>query len=144
MLIQPFELQDECWVVLNILDIRPNVYELSNYGNVRRIEDKYPIKAQVSKNEYGAYRIVNLATIHPGCKNKKYLVHRLVAIMFVENPNNYPQVNHLNNNGMDECYQNLSWVTEEYNTNYQNIIKGICLSNIDNYNIFYDREWIKQ
>lgn len=33
MLINPFELQDEYWVILNILDIKPNTYEISNYGN---------------------------------------------------------------------------------------------------------------
>lgn len=81
MLIFPLELENEYWVNLNILDIRPNVYEISNYGNVRRIEDKFPIKAQILINEYGAYRIVNLVTIY-GSKPKKYLVHRLVGIIF--------------------------------------------------------------
>ena len=136
MLIFPLELENEYWVNLNILDIRPNVYEISNYGNVRRIEDKFPIKAQILINEYGAYRIVNLVTIY-GSKPKKYLVHRLVGIIFVPNPNNYPQINHLNNNGMDECYRNLEWTTGENNTRYQQRINKYCLSNLENYQIYY-------
>ena len=135
MLIFPFELEDEYWVNLNILDIRPNVYEISNYGNVRRIEDKFPIKAQTLISKYGAYRIVNLVTIH-GSQPKKYLVHRLVGLVFVPNPNNYPQINHLNNNGMDECYCNLEWTTGENNTRYQQRISKYCLSNLENYQIY--------
>ena len=135
MLYFPFALEDEYWVPLNIEDIRPNVYEISNYGNVRRIEDKFPIKAQILLNEYGAYRIVNLVTIH-GSKPKKYLVHRLVGMIFVPNPNNYPQINHLNNNGMDECYRNLDWTTGENNTKYQYRIDKYCLPNLENYKIY--------
>ena len=70
MIIFPFELEEEYWVPLNILDIKPNVYEITNYGNVRRIRDKYPIKAQILFSENGAYRIVNLAnTSKPRPKN---------------------------------------------------------------------------
>lgn len=125
----------EYWVPLNILDIRPDTYEISNYGNVRRIEDKFQIKHQILLNEYGAYRIVNLVTIC-GSKPKKYLVHRLVGLIFVPNPNNYPQINHINNNGMDECNTNLQWCTAEYNTRYQEEMKRFCLSNMENYEIY--------
>ena len=135
MIIFPFVIDPEYWVPLNILDIRPDTYEISNYGNVRRIEDKYPIKAQVLLNEYGAYRIVNLVTTGSS-KPKKYLVHRLVGLLFVPNPNNYPQINHANNNGMDECYRNLKWVTEEQNTEYQRYTNKLFLPNLDNYTIY--------
>ena len=126
---------EEYWVKLNILDIRPDVYEISNYGNVRRIEDKFPIKAQILLSDYGAYRIVNLVNTTTR-KPKKYLVHRLVGMIFVPNPNNYPQINHINNNGMDECDINLEWCTPEYNTDYQQTIGSMVLSNLDNYAIY--------
>ena len=131
----PLEPIDEFWVALNIFDIRKNIYEISNYGNVRRIADKFPIKHQILVNEYGAYRIVNLVTVHSS-QPKKYLVHRLVGILFVPNPYNYPQINHINNNGMDECSINLEWSTPEHNTNYQRYIDGLLLSNLDNYSIY--------
>lgn len=135
MIYSPLVPLDEYWVPLNILDIRPNVYEISNYGNVRRISDKFPIKHQILLNEYGAYRIVNLVSTTTA-KPKKYLVHRLVGIVFVPNPYGYPQINHINNNGMDDCTTNLEWVTPEYNTNYQYMINGTFLDNLDNYAIY--------
>lgn len=135
MIIFPFELEEEYWVPLNILDIKPNVYEITNYGNVRRIRDKYPIKAQILFSENGAYRIVNLAnTSKP--RPKKYLVHRLVAMLFVPNPYGYPYVNHMNNNGMDETYRNLSWATPEMNNQHQWKSLKSSLSNLGNYKIY--------
>jgi hypothetical protein len=59
-----------------------------------------------------------------------------VGLVFVPNPCNYPQINHINNNGMDECNINLEWSTPEYNTNYQKYIKDIILPNLDNYHIY--------
>lgn len=126
---------DQYWKQLNVLDIRPNVYEISNWGNIRRIEDKYPIKAQKLINKYGAYQIVNLVTIHSS-QPKKYLVHRLVGMVFIPNPNNYPQINHIDNNGMNNCDMNLEWVTGSYNTNYQKRINDILLDNKENYEIY--------
>lgn len=135
MIIFPFELEEEYWVPLNILDIKPNVYEITNYGNVRRIRDKYPIKAQILFSQNGAYRVVNLANTSKS-RPKKYLVHRLVALLFVPNPNRYPYVNHMNNNGMDETYRNLSWVTTEMNNLYQWKSLKCALPNLSNYRIY--------
>ena len=128
---------DEIWVSLNVLNIKPDTYEISNYGNVRRLEDKYPIKAQILETEYGCYRIVNLVTSsQTNRKPKKYLVHRLVGLVFVSNPNNYQQINHINNNGMDELFSNLEWVTPQYNTDYQKTTNKYYLDNKTNYNIY--------
>ena len=135
MIIFPFELEEEYWVPLNILDIKPNIYEITNYGNVRRIRDKYPIKAQILFSQNGAYRIVNLANTSKN-RPKKYLVHRLVALLFVPNPNRYPYVNHMNNNGMDETYRNLNWVTPEMNNLYQWKSLKFALPNLGNYKIY--------
>ena len=133
--VQPLVPIQEFWVKLNVLGIRPDVYEISNYGNIRRIEDKFPIKQQILENEYGAYRIVNLVTI-TSSQPKKYLVHRLVGLVFIPNPNNHSQINHLDNNGMNNCNINLEWVSGEYNTNYQSCIHNILLENLENYNIY--------
>ena len=45
----------------------------------------------------------------------KELVHRLVAKYFIGNPNNYPVVNHIDGNRLNNHYSNLEWVTQESN-----------------------------
>ena len=52
-----------------------------------------------------------------GCV-RKYHIHRLVAEAFVENPNNYPIVNHRDENPRNNRYDNLEWCTQKYNCLY--------------------------
>lgn len=45
-------------------------------------------------------------------------VHRLTAEEFIPNPNNYEQVNHIDENKENNCIDNLEWCTLTYNINY--------------------------
>ena len=49
---------------------------------------------------------------------KRVAVHRLVAKAFVENPNNYDVVNHLDHNPLNNRADNLEWCTQQYNNEY--------------------------
>ena len=61
------------------------------------------------------YKYVNLWKNNKG---KKFSVHRLVAEAFISNPNNLPQVNHINKNKTDNRVENLEWCTNQYNSEY--------------------------
>lgn len=99
------------------------IYEVSSYGRVRSLDRyirkgnrPYCIKGRILKNIKGAYCYVNLH--NEDGTAKKYKVHRLVADVFVPNPCNLPQVNHKNENKMDNRAINLEWVTAQQNCNH--------------------------
>lgn len=59
-------------------------------------------------------------------KNSKVvrlLVHRLVAQAFLPNPNNYPIINHKDENRQNSCVENLEWCSYQYNSTYNNANK---------------------
>lgn len=108
-------------------------YEVSNLGNVRSwwkpvsrgvgngkgcggrvIGSEFKLHKQHVDSD--GYRVTCLTG-----KDKKYKtfkVHRLVAMAFIPNPNNLPQVNHKDENKQNNCVWNLEWCTNEYNVNY--------------------------
>lgn len=100
------------------------LYEVSNLGNVRSIDkwvnrngDKYFKKGRVLKpmNDKKGYVMVNLSKEG---KTKVCYIHRLVAKAFIPNPENLPEVNHINEVKTNNCVENLEWCTHEYNNNY--------------------------
>ena len=53
-------------------------------------------------------------------ETKRIMVHRLVAKTFIPNPDNLPEVNHKDENKLNNCADNLEWCTNLYNVNYGN------------------------
>ena len=87
-------------------------YFISNYGNV--YSSKQGNLRQLtpyldSRNRYYLIKLVSDG------KRKSFLLHRLVANAFLENPQNYKEVNHIDNNPQNNCVDNLEWCTRKYN-----------------------------
>jgi hypothetical protein len=59
-----------------------------------------------------------MAGIWSSGKMHRVLVHRLVAKAFIPNPNNFAQVNHKDENTLNNCVDNLEWCNSKYNCNY--------------------------
>ena len=105
------------------------IYQVSNLGRVRTVPHYVPgkshgvdtvrlVKSNILKDaKSGNYRKVVLWS---GGKYKNCLVHRLVAEAFIPNPDNLPQVNHLDENKYNNRADNLEWCTAKYNMNYGN------------------------
>lgn len=68
-----------------------------------------PIKHQVGKNGYVRVELWNCSS------GRKYLLHRLLAHAFIPNPENKPQVNHIDGNPQNNALNNLEWVTQSEN-----------------------------
>ena len=64
----------------------------------------------------GKYLMIRLQSAQG--KRKGFLMHRLVAEHFLENPNNLRDVHHKNNNPKDNNVSNLEWITHANNSKY--------------------------
>lgn len=105
------------------------LYQVSSFGKVKSIgrtiykQDRwgrvqeYYLKEKILSyyiNSSG-YCVVNL---YNGEKCVHKLIHRLVAIAFISNPDNLPEVNHNDENKQNNFYENLSWCDRKFNNNY--------------------------
>ena len=88
-------------------------YEASNMGNIRKIGGKGKLKLSEEAHGYLKVGIVK----DDGTRTVP-CVHVLVALAFIPNPNNYPEVNHIDENKRNNRIENLEWCTSEYNRHY--------------------------
>lgn len=102
-------------------------YEVSNKGRVRT-KSSQEIKAQ-RKTKMG-YMITDLK--QNGIKKTAY-IHRLVAEAFIENKNNYPCINHIDEDKTNNQSDNLEWCTVSYNNSYGNHIQKISKTKTKKY-----------
>ena len=87
-------------------------YEVSNTGLVRK-------GAKIKKCRINSHGYPS-AVLYENGRKKNVPVHRLVAIAFISNPDNLPQVNHKDENKQNNNVKNLEWCDAKYNNNYSN------------------------
>lgn len=101
----------EYYVPLNILDIKKDMYMISNFGEIYNIKFNR-ILSQAKSYSSGGYMCIGLQT--EDNKRKIYYVHRLVALCFIKRTNddllnNRDIVNHKNFITDNNCTSNLEW-----------------------------------
>ena len=108
------------------------LYQVSNLGRVKRLvfinrvirKEKEQVLTPITTKDY--YHI----NLYKNGKQEQKLLHRIVAKVFVSNPNNKPEVNHKNGIKTDNRSENLEWVTRSenqihaYKTGLQIPLKG--------------------
>ena len=127
-------------------------YQVSSQGRIWSIVSQRYLKQTITS---GGYCKVGL--IAKNGKEKKERIHRLVAIAFIDNPNNFPVVNHLNGIKTDNRVENLEWTTVKGNTKHaydnnlgnfqeklaENLEKARQV-NLRMYSVYYDGNMVGQ
>lgn len=90
------------------IDNWEGLYRISNFGNV------YSIRTQ---QKLTPAKRLNYLVFHLYLKRKisNLSAHRLVALAFIPNPNNYPEVNHIDGNKANNRVDNLEWCSKSEN-----------------------------
>jgi len=114
MIEQPFE----NWLPIPEYE---DLYEIDTYGNIRSFDKKVKnnnsyriIKGKILKpkpDNKGYYKI----GLTKDKKQKFYFIHRLVALTYLPNPNNYKIINHKDGNPKNNYVENLEWCNQQYN-----------------------------
>lgn len=117
-------------------------YEIDDSGNIRNYTTKVPIKCHLDRGGYVKANIIDKELGIHKCMS----VHRLVMLAFVPNPDNLPEVNHIDGNKQNNHISNLEWCDRLHNIRHA-IATGlkpvVCVKGESNWNNRYSEEQIK-
>lgn len=110
------------------------IYKISRFGDVKTIERKQPngtsfYRARIRKITVTpkGYHRINLCKLS---KQKAFFIHRLVAIAYLSNPNNYSQINHIDGDKSNNHVSNLEWCSDLQNKEHAKYVLGVRPSNL--------------
>ena len=96
------------------------IYDITKEGKCINRKTGHVKKTFISNTGYERVSLWNKG------KNKKYSIHRLVATKYIDNPNNYKQINHIDGNKLNNNVDNLEWCDLSQNIKHaykNNLIK---------------------
>lgn len=103
-----------------------NVYQISNYGRLKSLNRFVKnrngvrlVKEKILKPVVGTCGYFQYPLKHNGI-GKTILIHIEVANAFIENPENFHEVNHKDENKLNNYFKNLEWCNRSYNNTYKN------------------------
>jgi predicted DNA-binding WGR domain protein len=105
---QSLGMESEFWEVSNV----DKNYLVSNFGRVKSLRTNKILKQTTDRN---GYLHVCLCTNN---KRKNMMVHRLVALSYLPNPEDKPEVNHIDGNKENNRIDNLEWATSKENIDH--------------------------
>jgi hypothetical protein len=138
--------EKERWRKLKVEGVK-NIYKISSYGRIKNNKGKL-MSPFYDKDGYMKYSLTTIS----GSK-KKLLAHRLVALHFIPNPENKPEINHIrvffdpsSNKWIcphdDNYYENLEWCTRTENIAHskKNHLEIPVIGENHGYSVFTDKE----
>lgn len=113
----------EIWIDIQKYE---GLYQISNLGRVKSIPRlvgegtrfKHISKERIIKSHPNKSGYLQVRLCKNGVMSASISIHRLVAIAFVPNPDNLPEVNHKDEDKLNNSPDNLEWCTKAYNTRY--------------------------
>lgn len=100
--------------------------QIKDYENYYITTDGVVINKQTNevKQQFVSRKGYSLVTLYKNNEPKNISVHRLVATAFIDNPNNYPEVNHINGIKTDNRVENLEWCSSKENSLHRTVVLG--------------------
>ena len=95
-------------------------YEVSNLGRVRNMKSGRILKPSLTKNGYLEH------LLYKNNKQRHLLLHRIIATAFIDNPDEKPQVNHIDENKLNNDLSNLEWCTVRENLTHGTRTKRVA------------------
>lgn len=107
------------------------LYQVSNYGRVKSLNYNRSGKEQILKPKTAPNGYLHVC-LYSKNKRKYITIHRLVAQMFLDNPNNLPCINHKSEDKTDNSVNNIEYCDYKYNNNYGKHNEKVVKANTEN------------